>query len=147
MTTKHAAALAALDAVVVEFLNLLKGEATEGEETSYDITREVFLNGGCYRLYRILLFVFPEAEAYKVDFPADNNRCDGAFVLSHVVTRINGTFYDIDGEFILSKSPYARIAKMNADDHALAMRFCYSFTRRGAIGYSHNDGRVNFCVR
>lgn len=40
--------------------------------------------GNCYQFYLLLKMVFPEAEAYY-----DSN---------HVITKINGRFYDINGE-------------------------------------------------
>lgn len=115
---------------VLDFLDLLKGERSRTEETAYDITREIFTCGGCYRLYKILRFVFANAQAYKVDYGRDGV---GEFILSHVVTRIGDRFYDINGEFVLPESGYTRMEPMDAADHAVAEQFCYSFTQRGAI--------------
>lgn len=58
----------------------------------------IFTRGGCYQFYKILKIFFPQAECYY----------DG----SHVFTKINQRYYDIDGEngFLLSTeeklSPY-----------------------------------------
>ena len=46
--------------------------------------QHVYTEGSCYHFYLILKEVFPDAEAYY----------DG----SHVLTKINGKFYDITGE-------------------------------------------------
>lgn len=121
---------------VMRFIALLKGHQVSGKETACEITREIFLNGGCYRLYQILKFVFPDAVACKADFAETPDRTDSdgnSFVLSHVVTRIGDRFYDIDGEFILVATPYVRMAKMTPRDHDIAAGFCYSFARRGPI--------------
>lgn len=50
----------------------------------------IFTRGGCYRLYLILRVLWPQAEAW-----VDNTW--------HVVTRIDGRFYDISGR--LAKRP------------------------------------------
>ncbi len=46
----------------------------------------VYTNGSCLKFHQILKAVFPSAEAYYSD-----PRCD------HVVTKIDGHFYDITG--------------------------------------------------
>lgn len=48
----------------------------------------MYTNGSCWRFYKILKVVFPEAQPYYVyDHSA-----------SHVVTKIGNKFYDITGE-------------------------------------------------
>ena len=46
----------------------------------------IYQYGACYSFYKILKSVFPDATAYETK---DNN---------HVVTKIEGRFYDIKGE-------------------------------------------------
>jgi len=58
------------------YLNLLK----EGIPNAVSL----FLYGGCYKLYKILKFVYSDAVAYY----------DG----NHVITKIGDKFYDITGE-------------------------------------------------
>ncbi|MFD0587610.1 hypothetical protein ACFQZE_06320 [Paenibacillus sp. GCM10027627] len=121
---------------VIEFIELLKGRKSTSEITAFEITEEIYLNGGCYRLYQILKQVFPEAEAYKVDYQSNKNRRDvdgNDFILSHVVTKIKDTYYDIQGEFSLANSCYKRMTKMEDSDHQVAEKFCYSFTQRAAM--------------
>lgn len=48
----------------------------------------IYRFGSCWKFYKILKVVFPEAEPYYV---YDHET-------SHVVTKINGKFYDITGE-------------------------------------------------
>ena len=48
----------------------------------------IFLYGGCYSLYTILKQIYPQAHPYMT-----KNE-------EHIVTRINGRFYDILGEHI-----------------------------------------------
>lgn len=45
---------------------------------------KVYTNGSCYQFYKILKYVFPQANAY---YDSD-----------HVITEIDGKFYDITGE-------------------------------------------------
>lgn len=47
-------------------------------------SQHVYTNGSCYHFYMILKEVFPNAEAWY-----DND---------HIVTKIDGKFYDITGE-------------------------------------------------
>jgi hypothetical protein len=63
---------------ILEFLKELK--------YSYKDMDKVFLEGSCYRLYKILKVVFPTAQAlYSIP--------EG-----HWITEIDGNFYDINGE-------------------------------------------------
>lgn len=61
---------------VIGFITLIR-ESFVGAET-------VYTTGSCYQLYRILKFVFPQANAY--------------YNSDHVITEINGRYYDITGE-------------------------------------------------
>lgn len=49
----------------------------------------VYTNGSCWEFYKILKCVYPEAEAY--------------YNSDHVITKINGKFYDITGEVECTK--------------------------------------------
>jgi hypothetical protein len=55
---------------------------------SHPSMEEIYSNGSCYNLYCILKVCFPQAEAYY----------DG----DHVITEIEGCFYDINGEVVPS---------------------------------------------
>lgn len=44
----------------------------------------VYTNGSCYKFYKILKTIFPNAKAY--------------YNSDHVITKINGKYYDITGE-------------------------------------------------
>lgn len=63
--------------MVKEFLKELRDSA--------DIQFVIFTEGSCFRLYKILKTVFPQAVAYWSDL--DN----------HCITEIDGEFYDIGG--------------------------------------------------
>lgn len=47
-------------------------------------SQEIYTGGSCYHFYKILKFVFPEAEAF--------------YDQDHVVTKIDGNYYDITGK-------------------------------------------------
>lgn len=47
-------------------------------------SQQVYTEGSCYHFYLILKEVFPEAEPY--------------YDMDHVITKIDGRFYDITGE-------------------------------------------------
>jgi hypothetical protein len=49
----------------------------------------VYTEGSCYKFFKILQSVFPNAEAYYNEF--------------HTITKINNKFYDINGEYIISE--------------------------------------------
>jgi len=61
---------------IIEFIKIIR-ESFVGAET-------VYTKGSCYQFYRILKQVFPQAVAY--------------YDVSHVITDIDGRFYDITGE-------------------------------------------------
>lgn len=60
---------------------------------SFEGANIVYTKGSCYQLYLILKQVFPEAEAWATD--------------NHVITEIDGKFYDISG--LADNSKYIRI--------------------------------------
>lgn len=62
----------------------------------------IFTQGGCYRLFEILNSIYPEAEPFYDE------------VLGHVYTRIDGRFYDIEGEFKgIAFSRFKRLGDLN----------------------------------
>ena len=61
----------------IDFINTLR------ESDTY--IQMIYTNGGCYQFYKVLKLLYPEAEAYKIKGP-------------HVVTKIDGKYYDITGE-------------------------------------------------
>ena len=63
--------------MILNFINTLRD--------SFDGGDEVYLSGSCYHLYKILKTIFPDAECYF------SNMHD------HVITKIEGVFYDIKG--------------------------------------------------
>ena len=68
----------------------------EAIRNSFCGAETVFTKGSCYYFYEILKSIFIEAEAYYID--------------SHVVTKIDGVFYDINGIFKTDKAvPFVEI--------------------------------------
>ena len=55
---------------------------------SFMDARMVYVYGGCYGFHKILKAVYPTATAYESD----------ELDFNHVITRIKGVYYDIDGE-------------------------------------------------
>lgn len=51
---------------------------------SFGGSKYVYTNGSCYQFYKILKLVFPQAIGY--------------YNSDHVITKINGRYYDITGE-------------------------------------------------
>lgn len=76
------------DIKVKESLEWLAARRVEGFiekiRESFVGAETVYTTGSCYRLYKILEFVFPQANAY--------------YNSDHVITEINGRYYDITGE-------------------------------------------------
>lgn len=54
-------------------------------KSAYYLNGEIFMEGSCFRLYKILKTIFPDAEPYY-------SQLDG-----HWITKINGEYYDING--------------------------------------------------
>lgn len=56
----------------------------------------IYMNGGCYQFYKILKLIYPTAIGYKVKLYSDETQ------FNHVITFINGSYYDIEGEVDIS---------------------------------------------
>jgi hypothetical protein len=74
------------DDKVLNFIELLKGV----DDSSREVMEEMFTKGDCGRFHFILHSVFPEAVPYAI--------MDGEYII-HVITWIDGKFYDIKGIF------------------------------------------------
>ena len=68
--------------------------------------KNIYTDGACFELYRILKTIFPHAEAYY----------DG----SHVYTKIGNKFYDINGETGFTDMGERGLRKMTKDDKSNA---------------------------
>ena len=90
---------------ICRFLRILKGTAPM-------MTRFMFCEGGCYRLYRMLKVIYPTATAY---WDKDER---------HVLTKIDGVFFDIYG---VEGEDVGR--KMTLEDHKTAMDFHFDEMR------------------
>lgn len=77
-----------------EFINLVR------ESDKHRYIESIFSMGGCYRFHLILKAVFPTATPLLV---GNVDRATGKIRWDHVVTEINGTLYDINGEYLLDK--------------------------------------------
>lgn len=55
-----------------------------------------FSQGSCFKLYKMLKRLYPGAEPYKCGFHNGTLHQD---VFQHVVTKIGGVLYDINGVF------------------------------------------------
>lgn len=65
-------------------------ELIDAIRCSFIGSEDVYTKGSCYQLYLILKTVFPQAKQWVIDSPL------------HVVTEIDGKFYDIHGELAIS---------------------------------------------
>ena len=61
---------------VLDFIKLIR--------ESHSVIPEIYKSGSCYNFYLILKYVFPQSKPY--------------FDENHIITEINGKFYDITGE-------------------------------------------------
>lgn len=92
---------------VLNYIKLIK------KVSPYQIEK-MYMNGGCYRFYELLKNQFKDAEAYKVIRK-------GRFV--HVITLIDGMFYDVTGLVDLKENEHIEI--MEEEDFILAETFIY----------------------
>jgi hypothetical protein len=74
-----------MESKVLDFIKVIR-ESFKGSEI-------VYTQGSCYQFYKILKHVFPTAEAY--------------YNSDHVLTEIDGKFYDITGE--VEKTNHLRV--------------------------------------
>tara|TARA_R110000851_G_scaffold96879_1_gene210100 strand:- start:69 stop:392 length:324 start_codon:yes stop_codon:yes gene_type:complete len=77
---------------------------------SADIQSKIFTKGSCFRLYKVLKVVFPDAKPYWSDI--DN----------HCITKIEGEFYDIGGiikKSYMKESGYYKIRKKQLRGYSL----------------------------
>lgn len=81
---------------IINFLDELRESA--------DDMYEIFTEGSCYRLYKILKTLYPQAEAYW-------SESDG-----HAITKIDNSYYDIGGEIKKSYVDYKEYFKIK--DHS-----------------------------
>lgn len=97
----------------LEFINTLRN--------SDDYIKIIYLNGGCYNLFKILKLLYPNAIAYKVKVT------DYDDFYSHIVTRIGENYYDING--IVNTEYYDR-RKVDKNDLNEIANWRFSKTRR-----------------
>lgn len=76
------------NAKIIKFLELLK------EADTY--IPDIFSKGSCFKLFKILKHLYPDAEPYKC---GSRNQTLNQDAFSHVVTKIDGILYDINGVF------------------------------------------------
>jgi len=83
---------------------------------SFDGAEYIYKNGSCYQLYKILESVFPNAKPYYKD--------------DHVVTKINGKYYDITGLVSDNYEPYdykvhrCHISNFSLKDSFVECQYC-----------------------
>lgn len=83
-------------------------------ESCPDVMIDVFTQGSCYRLFKILQAVFPQAQCYY------------DHIVGHVYTEIDGRFYDIHGWH--KKNPkWEKVADIYGNAHfdQKAMKWMY----------------------
>jgi len=73
---------------------------------SHVTIKKIFSDGACYEFYRFLKLLYPNAEAWY----------DG----NHVYTKIDDTFYDINGVTDFTDMGSRGLRLMTKDDHAFA---------------------------
>lgn len=66
----------------------------------------VYTRGGCYGLYQILKVVYPSAVAYFDDAEQE-----------HILTKIEGRYYDINGEYQFRLTERKELKKLSVKDH------------------------------
>ncbi|MDC3414288.1 hypothetical protein [Terrihalobacillus insolitus] len=84
----------------IDFISVLKKSDVYIEQ--------IYLNGGCYQFYKILRTMFPSAKPY---INANKN---------HVVTMIDGYFYDITGKVFGNYLPLTK------DDEKMCKKWSFS---------------------
>lgn len=89
----------------------------------------IFTKGGCYQFFLILEIFEPSAVPYKVDYGRRYKTKDRGnindFPPTHVVTKIDNNFYDINGLFELNRTPYKRIDIMTEKDIKKVEKYKY----------------------
>lgn len=86
--------------IILKFLKELK--------YAYKDMDKIFLEGSCFRLYKILKVVFPNATALYSE------------IEGHWITEIDGDFYDINGELSKFYVNHKKFEKRNSVTEASA---------------------------
>lgn len=84
--------------------------------------QKIFLEGSCFRLYCILKTIYPNAEPYY-------SQVDG-----HWVTKIDGSFYDINGKL---SEEYINHKKYEHETKTVILASAYIPTASNQIGTSY----------
>lgn len=89
----------------------------------------IYKFGACYQLYRILKVLYPEAEAYVKEFDSP---------YAHVITKVDGQYYDIDGLVDIEVVKKNHYRKMTPEEEKYANEK-WSF-------YKNNDLYYGECI-
>lgn len=96
-----------------------------GEEYQTDAyIKIIYMQGGCYQFYKLLKYLFPQAIAYLVKHDDKSTQFD------HIITNIDGKFYDITGEIKLSQ--YQEHRKLTLEDLNIVEN--WGFSKRYFLG-------------
>lgn len=100
----------------LEFIDLLRNSDV--------YIKSIYSMGGCYQFHLILKRLFPEADPHLI---GQYNRATGKVCWGHVVTEINGVYYDINGIFEMNKTRFDHIKPL--ENNELEMVEKWSFSR------------------
>ena len=78
----------------------------------------IYMQGGCYQFYRLLKTLYPQAVPYLVKYDDKSSQFD------HVITEIDGRFYDITGE--VTPNQYKECRKLTKDDLKTVEKWSFS---------------------
>jgi hypothetical protein len=118
---------------VLKFINLVNGKDQEIEVEElrgvYDLNVEMFTQGDCVRFAQILNFAFSNmvVDGFSPSISFWSNR-------HHTITCIEGNFYDVTGEIVLTEEELSEFEK--SDIPQLLSKFegwNYSFIDKGPL--------------
>jgi len=108
-------------------------EESDAEHCASKIIREIYSCGNCGQLVRILKHIYPETKPVRIDafINPENNE---EYRMIHFVADIDGTLYDIEGEFMNSNLSNYVHEYLNDAEFENELLENYSFKNRGPIG-------------
>lgn len=130
---------------ILQLIKLIRGSSaeellgkfykdTDRNHCSSVIIKEIFTNGNCGQLVKILKHVYPETKAVIIEGLTDPETSQ-FYSMFHIVADIDGKLYDIDGEFMNSDLRNYKYEYMSEEDFNKEQMEYYSFEKRGPMEY------------
>ncbi|AMS01259.1 hypothetical protein AR9_g175 [Bacillus phage AR9] len=129
---------------IIEFIGLIRGSdakeilgskyrgVRDDQHSASYIIKEIYTNGNCGQLVKLLKHVYPETKPILITNFIDPKTKE-KFPMYHIVADIDNKIYDIDGEFMNSNLNNYEHKYLSDDEFKNEKLENYSFKNRGAL--------------